>query len=153
MKIRDARVRDFFKVWALYSRLIPSKDMFSFLIRVVCCLSCWQGTRIFFKWVFNPLLFDIIVAEVDKKVVGFCYLKGDFTTIRASFAVAVNPLFEGRGIGSTLTKGALEKAKIRRYKTVILTVFFDTPIALHTYEKIGFVPIRISMGFEVKKDA
>ncbi len=152
MRIRNARLRDFSKVWNLYSRLIPAEDTFSFLVRFICCLSCWSTTRIFFKWVFNPLLFDILVAEENKRVVGFCYLKGDYTTIRASFAISVEPSYEGQGIGTALTKAIIEKAKMRGYKTVILTVFYDTPVALHIYEKMGFVPIRISMGFEVPKN-
>jgi len=153
MGVRGARAKDIYKVWNLYSRLSPPKDIFSFLVRLICCLSCWRGTRIFFRWVFNPLLFDILVAEMDKRVIGFCYLKGDFTAIRASFAVSVDSLSEGKGIGTALTKAMLEKAKTRGYRTVVLTVFYDTPGALHIYRQLGFVPMRVSMGLKVEKDA
>ena len=144
MIVRDYRLKDIVKVWALYSRLHFPKDIFSLLIKVIVCVL--PGA---FKGIFNPLFFDVLVCELDKKIVGFGYLKGDYDKEESSFAIAVDSMYENIGIGTLLTKGILDTARIRGYKIVRLSVSPTNLPAVKIYENLGFKTVKISMGFRI----
>lgn len=67
-------------------------------------------------------------------------------------AIAVNKQFRGKGIGSTLLRRAINFAKTRKYKRIILNVVNTNPKAKKLYLRFGFKPIsKTYFGFITNK--
>ncbi len=59
---------------------------------------------------------------------------------RGNLSLAVALPYEGRGIGSLLMKILIEEAQKMGFEQVELTVASQNKVAVHLYEKHGFVP-------------
>lgn len=84
-----------------------------------------------------------LVAELDGKVIGHLGILTNVNPRRkhvASFGVAVNPAFQGRGAGKALIREMI--ALCDNWLNIVrleLTVFTDNPRAIGLYEACGFV--------------
>jgi ribosomal protein S18 acetylase RimI-like enzyme len=82
------------------------------------------------------------VAEVDGKVVGWCYaLPGEISTGTAHIgrlAMGVLKDFRGQKIGRDLTRAAIEKARELGLEKIELTVYSSNGPAISLYRNVGF---------------
>lgn len=90
-----------------------------------------------------PATAQILVAELDGRVVGNCGLVGFDRHVRrrhaVSFGITVHDDFVGRGVGTALMKVALDLAdNWLQYSRIELTVFTDNSEAIALYRKFGF---------------
>jgi len=83
----------------------------------------------------------ILVAEVDKEVVGFIIANCNKPLSKALIEnIYVRPDNRGQGIGTALVKALVKEANAREYEYIaVLTPPTDTP-AIKTYKKAGFTP-------------
>ena len=82
-----------------------------------------------------------LVAEVDGLLAGCCIALVRRHRRHVSgriYDVAVNPVFRGRGLGSMLTRHALEGLRARRVRRVYLEVRTDNDVAIRLYRNLGF---------------
>jgi ribosomal protein S18 acetylase RimI-like enzyme len=86
---------------------------------------------------------NVLVAELDGDVAGWG--KIDHPTELASsehvwhvFGLAVDPAFEGRGVGRALMEALMAMARERGGSRMTLRVFATNPRALRLYERLGF---------------
>jgi len=96
-----------------------------------------------------PYLFPdtCFVAVVDQQVVGYSLGAPDGHDQDAGWilTVAVNPKFQGLGIGQALTFTLMDAMTARGMTTLFLTVEPSNP-AKALYEKYGFRDIRFEQG-------
>lgn len=101
------------------------------------------------EWVVNGLrgrADEVLVAEVDGKVAGFVVCKSAGKTVSALDLIAVDKMFQGRGIGYDLTIGFLHHAQSRGRSGQVGTQ--DVNIAsVKLYEKAGFKLTKMTLTF------
>lgn len=85
----------------------------------------------------------IIIATVDTGVVGTVCLIPSGKTYEVS-KMAVNPVYQGAGIGKKLMTAVLNKAEALGMKEVFLLTSSKLGAANHLYTKIGFVEEPVS---------
>ena len=85
---------------------------------------------------------DVLVAELESKVVGFLAYEVRGATGEVLF-LAVHPEYQNRGIGTELNMVALEKMKAAGAKVVEVGTGGDEghAPARRSYEKAGFTPL------------
>jgi ribosomal protein S18 acetylase RimI-like enzyme len=94
---------------------------------------------------------DVLVAELDGRVVGYGKINHP-TELPASAHVwyvsglAVDPQFEGRGVGRALTQALIELARERGGRRMTLRVFAPNERARRLYERLGFETEGILRG-------
>ncbi len=87
----------------------------------------------------------ILVAEVDGKLAGFAVLW--ILPPEAYLAnIAVDPEFQGLGIGTRLLEAVEEMAKDSGANYIILEVRVSNKAAIRLYEKFGFEPVGLRKG-------
>ena len=96
---------------------------------------------------------EVVVAEADGRVVGYCSCIPcpEFGTWQVG-ANAVDPAYQGRGIGTRLV-AAVVRDMIRRKGCEILyvaTLEHDRP-ARRVYEKVGFAEVHRQVGYSAWK--
>jgi ribosomal protein S18 acetylase RimI-like enzyme len=86
---------------------------------------------------------NVVVAEVDGRAVGWGKIEHP-TSLPASTHVwhvtglAVDPEFEGRGVGRALTEALVDEARARGGRRITLRVFSSNERAQRLYERLGF---------------
>ena len=83
-----------------------------------------------------------LVAEVDGKVVGACWVRtteeyGHIDDDTPSFSIALYEPYRGRGIGGAMMRRMLSELSEAGYARASLSVQKENP-ALHLYERLGF---------------
>jgi ribosomal protein S18 acetylase RimI-like enzyme len=91
------------------------------------------------KWI-TKLLKDgkNYVALRDGKVIGHAVFLPDLKTQDGEYLIFVLQHFRGRGIGTELTRTALQEAKVMGLKLIWLSVGAYNFIAIRLYKKFGF---------------
>jgi len=79
------------------------------------------------------------LVRKDEEVVGHAVLVPDFISKDAEFLIFVRQPYRGRGLGSTLTAAAVDRAKELGLELVWLTVESYNFWAIGLYKKYGFV--------------
>ena len=92
---------------------------------------------------FGTLVDDrAVVAEVDGKVVGACWVRttdeyGHIDDQTPSFSISLFKPYRGLGIGTAMMHAMLDELRGARYARASLSVQKENP-ALHVYERLGF---------------
>ncbi|WP_245519631.1 MULTISPECIES: GNAT family N-acetyltransferase [unclassified Mesorhizobium] len=82
---------------------------------------------------------DVLVAEVDDRVVGFCVILCRQGKSTASLkTIAVSPSVAGRGFGTALLNAAEKEVFLRGYRLLRLEVRADNHRAIRFYLRAGF---------------
>ena len=84
---------------------------------------------------------SFFIHEVDGRVAGFyriSRLDGRARHVAALGTLAVDPAFQGRGIGRTMIGEAIEALRAAGVLRVELLVEADNPRAIRFYESLGF---------------
>lgn len=86
------------------------------------------------------------VYENDCQIIGYA---GLCTVLPISDVqtIAINPEFQGQGLGRKLLTLLVETAKQRNALDVMLEVRFDNPTAISLYESMGFITIHRRVGY------
>ncbi len=97
---------------------------------------------------FDPAGFLMAWAEQD--LAGFCWTKVEDRGMGEIYVIAVDPRFQGRGLGEWLVLGGLDHlARERRCATGMLYVDAANDRALALYEKLGFWMDHVDRSFVV----
>ena len=81
-----------------------------------------------------------LVAEENNKIIGFL-LALETLPFRGSLFIryiAVDPLFQGKGVGSLLYKRLIEKCKEKNIYNIQTLINLENPISIRLHEKLGF---------------
>jgi ribosomal protein S18 acetylase RimI-like enzyme len=81
---------------------------------------------------------DSFLAWQDDNVIGHVVLLPDFQKEDAEYLIFVSRAYRGRGVGSELTRRAIEGARALGIKTVWLTVGAYNIRAIRLYRKFAF---------------
>jgi mycothiol synthase len=103
---------------------------------------------------FDPAGF--LLYERDGRLAGFCWTKihapqpelGD-PAMGEIYAIAVDPDFQGQGIGGPLTLAGLQWLADRGLEVGMLYVEADNDAAIKTYERIGFTVHHVDRAYEL----
>ena len=132
MRIREANLKDYDQIMALYQQLQPEDPV----------VEGYNGKSVF-KSIIESKNYILIVAEIEKTIVSSCYLNiiPNLTRNTKSYAVIENVITElnhrNKGIGKKVMKYALNKAwQAGCYKVMLLTSRKDEP-TLKFYEACG----------------
>ena len=101
------------------------------------------------EW-FDPAGFR--VHEIDGRMAAFCWTKVHSATdsepeIGEIYVIAVDPDFQGLGLGKQLTLAGLEHLSGRGIDTALLYVDADNTAAITTYERLGFTVSATNAAF------
>ena len=101
------------------------------------------------EW-FDPAGFR--VHEIDGRMAAFCWTKVHRATDREPeigeiYVIAVDPDFQGLGLGKQLTLAGLEHLSNRGIETALLYVDADNTAAITTYERLGFTVSATNAAF------
>lgn len=86
----------------------------------------------------------ILVAQLDKKIVGYLYGYVDDTNkIKAEFEAFINSIYveeqyRNEGIGTELIKNFIDKVKSKNAKYVYIENLVSNEVAKYLYSKLGF---------------
>lgn len=99
---------------------------------------------------FDPAGFR--VHEIDGRMAAFCWTKVHAATdsepeIGEIYVIAVDPDFQGLGLGKQLTLAGLEHLSGRGIETALLYVDADNAAAIATYERLGFTVSATNAAF------
>lgn len=108
-----------------------------------------------FEEIYQGTTNTLWVAEIDSEVVGFCLLNLiDISNAEIS-RIYVLPEHHGSGVATMLIESAIDLAKSKKIKVILLSVFSGNSRAKKFYEKFGFKfdrHVDFLMGREVHKD-
>ncbi len=96
---------------------------------------------------------DVLVAEIDDEVVGVCqlivfrHLQARGGLCAEIESVHVHPDHRGSGVGTTLLRAAIDRARNLGCYRVQLTSNVQRPDAHRLYERLGFAPSHV--GFKM----
>lgn len=86
--------------------------------------------------------FDLVLAEVDGKLVALCHTRsGPDTDVAVIESLAVHPAARGRGLGGAILGEAMRRLRERGVRGVELTVNADNVAARKVYDRFGFHPV------------
>jgi len=141
MIVRDAEKEDLAKIAAL-EKIIFDDNNFPMSLR---------NLRYHFKKGNK-----IYVAKIDNHLAGYAviFLRKDYARI---YSIAINPDYNGKGIGNLLMKHIIAKHSDKKY--ISLEVRSDNTRAIKLYEKFGFKVVKIlpeyyddgCSGYKMKK--
>jgi ribosomal-protein-alanine N-acetyltransferase len=80
-----------------------------------------------------------LVAEIGGRVVGYVIGAVKWLRMGHVLAIAVDPPFQGRGIGSRLMEEVMRRFRNQGVRTVRLEVRKSNLMAQHFYRKLGFI--------------
>jgi GNAT superfamily N-acetyltransferase len=111
-----------------------------------------EGAANFYRSRFGTLESEVIVAEVDDKIVGFVYLEKEernYANLLENAAwmhdLYVDETVRTEGIGKLLIGAAAEAAKKVGANKLLLSVAAGNDAAQQVFEKTGFRPTMLEM--------
>ena len=91
-----------------------------------------------------------IVAEIDKKIIGFANVEiGKDKEGRLTF-LYIRKNFRKKGIGRKLTEERIKWLKSKNIKRVESSAYLKNKPSINNLKKIGFTPISIRFGKKLK---
>lgn len=81
---------------------------------------------------------EFYIGKIESKPIGTCSVFFS-ENVAGIFDIIASPSMRGRGIGSAMTRMAMQVASKKGYKICVLTATND---AKYVYEKIGFKPLK-----------
>ena len=106
------------------------------------------------RWNKNHFLYELnenefanlYVLEIEDKIVGYFDLWITFETAQIS-TIAVKKDAQSKGYGSILMNEMISLANKNLCETLMLEVRVSNTIAIHLYEKYGFIKMNIRKGY------
>lgn len=106
----------------------------------IICLPVDPSTYIPFLHFFKSLSKnEVLVAKIDKRVVGYIYSLTPFSDSTAHLQhLCVLPRYQSRGVGTSLLRELIKLLKKKKYKKIELRVFIKNHKAINFYRKFKF---------------
>lgn len=144
--LRELRWNDLYDLYDLQNSIAKEKELEKCLGRQKP-KSFEEFLKYFSKIVINTLTGkDIrIVAEVDKKVVGYVSIKisSNCFSHRGWLGIMIRKEYRNLGLGTELLKYAIREAKKRGLKLILLETSSYNKAAIHVFKKVGFKEVGI----------
>lgn len=90
---------------------------------------------------------EVYVAVMDNRQVGVYLLYPESCETVEIKNIAVDDEYQGRGIGKLMLADAIERAKVSRYKTIVIGTGNSSIGQLYLYQKMGFEILSIRKNF------
>ncbi len=100
------------------------------------------------KYIFES---DIIVLEENSRMIAVYALQKLNTEEVEIKNLAVDPNFQGQGIGTLLLRDAVERAKARKFKAVLIGTGDVATKQIRLYQTVGFKIVGVRKNFFVDK--
>ena len=101
--------------------------------------------------IFDSVTDELIVAQLDDQIIGFCRLE-KVSAQEAEFGVVVDKEFWHNGIATYLLEDAMDWAAESELQTISLEVYKDNSVAIHLYQKFGFtIESETEKTYQMKK--
>ncbi len=107
------------------------------------------------KIILNPDFGSILIAEIDKKIIGMLNILFTISTAKGGMVAIFEDMIitsehQGNGIGSLLLNSGIDHVKSLSISRITLLTDFDNNSAISFYEKHGFsqsamVPFRLQL--------
>jgi len=103
------------------------------------------------RW-FQSGITETLMASMEKRPVGFAMLgrhqsEQESSQIAELLAIAVEPAKQKKGIGDSLIREVVRKAREFRIKTVVLYTALENVAAQRLFKKNGFTPSKTKKNF------
>lgn len=132
IKIRQAKKEDIGDI----------KNLTKYLMKVEEVGNINEQTELILKQrilpTFNKGNNKVIIAEFDEKVIGYVLVEMVNKLVASMVYIVINPIFQKKGIGKKLIKGAEDYLKKKKIKIIQATVHKDNKKSKRFHEKIGF---------------
>ena len=110
------------------------------------------------KEMINAKHIEILVAEVDNKIIGSGYARIEkakpyLTHTHHAYLgfMYVHPAYRGKGINKKIIEGLMDWALTQNIRELRLDVYFNNISAISAYEKIGFSKHMIEMRLNLEE--
>lgn len=90
---------------------------------------------------------DVRMAWIDGKLAGFCWTKRHDDELGEVYVIAVDPAFQGRGLGRALVVEGMRHLTAQGLVSVMLYVDADNRAGLALYDQLGFRLDHIDRAF------
>jgi len=90
---------------------------------------------------------EIFIFEKDNESIAVYVLQKISNDTIEIKNIAVDVKHQGRGIGKLLLRDAIDRAKSKGFKTIVIGTGDTAPKQLHLYQKVGFEIFDIKKGF------
>jgi dTDP-4-amino-4,6-dideoxy-D-galactose acyltransferase len=98
--------------------------------------------RLYLEWIYQSyqkkMALEVLVYSVDEVLAGFITITNKSETLTDIGLVAVDPKFQGKGIGGVLVEAAEKYSFVNGYKEIQVVTQEDNKNALKLYQKNGF---------------
>jgi ribosomal protein S18 acetylase RimI-like enzyme len=92
----------------------------------------------------------VYILEKEKQVLG-CYVLFVIDTETAEIKnIAIDPLYQGKGMGTLLLRHAIDQAKSSKFKKLIIGTGNSSVGQLYLYQKLGFRIYSIIKDFFIR---
>jgi ribosomal protein S18 acetylase RimI-like enzyme len=100
------------------------------------------------QFAFSLLTSIILIAELDKKIIGYILVDGDDDKLHI-MSIAVYKKFRRLGVGTILIKNIEELIKKNKneYKRITLNVHVENNNAIEFYKKLDFIVSKTIEGY------
>ena len=122
LTIREARVEDLRDVFEIELKCFPDPYPMDLLRKL---LSSYPRT--------------FLVAETDGRIVGYIIAGVRWLSVGHILAIAVDPAYRGRGIGTSLMREVFRRFREDGVRHVRLEVRKSNVVAISFYHKLGFI--------------
>ncbi|MBI5401271.1 GNAT family N-acetyltransferase [Candidatus Wolfebacteria bacterium] len=145
IKIRQAKKED----------IIDIGNLTKYLMKVEEVDNINEQTRLILRQRILPT-FDkrnnnkVIIAEIDKKIIGYVLVETVNKLVASMVYIVVSPIFQKKGIGKKLIKGAEDYLKKKRIKILQATIHKDNKKSKKFHEKMGFDFFGFIMRRQIK---
>jgi mycothiol synthase len=90
---------------------------------------------------------DLRLHERDGRLAAFCWTKRHDATLYEIYVIAVDPDFQGLGLGTQLTLAGLDHMVSRGASSALLYVAAENTAAVTMYERLGFAVERVDRAY------
>jgi dTDP-4-amino-4,6-dideoxy-D-galactose acyltransferase len=101
-----------------------------------------EYNRLYTQWIYNSAYkktaFEILVAKISGKIIGFVSLEKKTETLSAIGLIAVAPHAQGKGIGFALIQEAKKRSLAHSFSEIQVVTQAENTAALFLYKKADF---------------
>ncbi|MGQ9723265.1 MAG: GNAT family N-acetyltransferase [Candidatus Jordarchaeum sp.] len=141
VRIREATPKDLVDIWRIFRSVTEEKKWIPVLF-----VDDGEFERLSWFSHHKSVGSVILVAEIEKKVVGHCLVERDEWDAAAhvgNLGIMVNVEHRGRGVGSAMIKEAIIRAREKGFEKICLSTFNTNLSAIRLYKKHNFQIIGV----------
>lgn len=141
--IRHAMKSDLPMIWENFNYVVREKIYIPVISEVT---NIYEQESWFYNHQYENNI--VLVAEIDEKVIGHCTIEKtqwECSEQVGELGILLNEPYRHAkpSIGKMVVKIAIQEAKLRMFRKIILSVFHTNINAIKMYNKIGFITVGV----------